>query len=54
MNYTLGKGVNVVWGLFDREKLEQRGLLEKLDPLGLRDLLERVVPRDCVEYLALL
>lgn len=51
INYTLGKGVNVV---FDREKLEQRGLLEKLGLLDLRDLLERAVLRVCVEYLVLL
>lgn len=54
INYTLRKGVNVVLGLFDREKLEQRGLLEKLGLWDLRDLLERVVLRDCVEYLVLL
>lgn len=47
-------GVNVVLGLFDREKLEQRGLLERLGLLDLRDLLERAVLRDCVEYLVLL
>lgn len=39
---------------FYREKLEQRGLLAKLDLLDLRGLLESLVLRDCVESLALL
>lgn len=40
--------------MIDREKLEQRGLLETLDLWDLKDLLERLVLRDCVESLALL
>lgn len=40
--------------MVDREKLEQRELLETLDLWDLKDLLERLVPRDCVESLALL
>lgn len=54
MNYALRKGVNVLLGLFDREKLEQKDLLEKLALWGFKDLLERVVLRDYVEYLVLL
>lgn len=40
--------------MFDREKLERKDLLEKLAPWGFKDLLERAVPRDYVEYLVLL
>lgn len=49
------KGVNVLFVLmFDREKLEQRGLLGKLDLWDLRDPPESLVLRDCVESLGLL
>lgn len=51
---TVKRGVNVVLLMFYREKLEQRGPLEKLDLLDLRDLLESPVLRDCVVSLALL
>lgn len=55
MNYELRKAVNVLLGLmFDREKLEQKDLLEKLALWGLKDLLERAVLRVYVEYLVLL
>lgn len=40
--------------MFTREKLEQRGLLGKLDLWDLRGLLERLVLRDCVESPVLL
>lgn len=40
--------------MFDREKLGQKDLLEKLALWGFKDLLERVVLRDYVEYLVLL
>lgn len=40
--------------MFDREKLEQKDLLEILALWGLKDLLERVVLTAYVEYLVLL
>lgn len=40
--------------MFDREKLEQKDLLEKLALWGLKDLLERVALMAYVEYLVLL
>lgn len=40
--------------IFTREKLEQRGLLGKLDLWDLRGPLERLVLRDCGESLVLL